>query len=583
MADVKLLKYDGTEQQYRGVERVQLAKVDGGTAIFSEGEAVEGIEISPDFSSGDMPVIAPTGTLVKSAVIVKPETLVPENILAGVEIGGVTGELDPPDPVETEVTLDFSEGDMEVVPDAGKLFSKVSIPVPENLIPENIAKDVVVAGIKGIHEGGVEVILPVIQALEITANGTYTAPEGVDGYSPVTVSIEGSVDTEEIDMYLDQINGENINGKVVTFIGSDGSVLCKVTVAPGLDCQDPVETNLITRPAKEPTVSTTYSFIGWSLTEGGDADSTALENVTEDRVVYAAFVSYVRTYTVRFYDGDTVLKTVKVAYGSSASYTPAKKDGYIFKEWKPSPNYITGDTDCYAQWNASENLADYTWGQIAEIAESGEAATRFVVGDTKPLSVTVDSENYTFTGRLIGFNHDDLSDGTGKAGMTFEIYDLPKIGLAQKMNKYYPESDAWLNFDQNAKDFVASDLKQHIKQVSKKCYRNADQTIGTLDAYMWRFSIRELNFSDSMIPNDGEPYEFYNGTNRRTGSQYEELIRYDANTGNNFKGAVLWNTRSMAITTESAESYWYIDRAGACGRGNVGLASEQSPVLCFCL
>ena len=212
MADVKLLKYDGTEQQYRGVERVQLAKIDGGTAIFSEGEAIEGIEISPDFSFGDMPVIAPTGTLVKSAYIMKPDTLkpenirkgvrvagiegdligdteeltvelsmsdgdqiilptedgkviskavvrkpdtlVPENILKGVEIGGITGELEFPESVETEVNLDFSNGPMEVTPEAGTVFGKVNIPVPENLIPENIVKGVTIAGIKGESEGG---------------------------------------------------------------------------------------------------------------------------------------------------------------------------------------------------------------------------------------------------------------------------------------------------------------------------------------------------------------------------------------------------------------------------------------------
>lgn len=33
---------------------------------------------------------------------------------------------------------------------------------------------------------------PVIEALEITKNGTYTAPAGVDGYSPVTVNVETS-------------------------------------------------------------------------------------------------------------------------------------------------------------------------------------------------------------------------------------------------------------------------------------------------------------------------------------------------------------------------------------------------------
>ena len=30
---------------------------------------------------------------------------------------------------------------------------------------------------------------PVIEALNVTANGTYTAPSGVDGYSPVTVNV----------------------------------------------------------------------------------------------------------------------------------------------------------------------------------------------------------------------------------------------------------------------------------------------------------------------------------------------------------------------------------------------------------
>lgn len=154
MADVKLLKYDGTEQRYLGVERVQLVKTDGGTAIFSEGEAVEEIEISPDFSSGDMTVDAPEGTLVKSAVIKRPDTLIPENIPQGINIGGVEGSKVIPISVEEEIILDFSDGAMEVVPDAGTVFSKVSIPIPEGLAPENIVKGIVVAGIEGTNGGG---------------------------------------------------------------------------------------------------------------------------------------------------------------------------------------------------------------------------------------------------------------------------------------------------------------------------------------------------------------------------------------------------------------------------------------------
>ena len=44
------------------------------------------------------------------------------------------------------------------------------------------------AAISAISGGGE----PVIEALSITANGTYTAPDGVDGYSPVTVNVPQS-------------------------------------------------------------------------------------------------------------------------------------------------------------------------------------------------------------------------------------------------------------------------------------------------------------------------------------------------------------------------------------------------------
>lgn len=60
----------------------------------------------------------------------------------------------PAESEEKTVELDFSGGAMEITPSAGKLLSKVGIPVPGNLLPENIAKDVDIAGVVGTHEGG---------------------------------------------------------------------------------------------------------------------------------------------------------------------------------------------------------------------------------------------------------------------------------------------------------------------------------------------------------------------------------------------------------------------------------------------
>ena len=141
----------------------------------------------------------------------------------------------------------------------------------------------------------------------------------------------------------------------VNFYDDSGSTLLKtVTVYDGGDT-----TYGSSNPTKASTAQYSYSFTGWSLTAGGVANANALKAVVSDRNVYAAFTSTVRKYTVRFYNGTTLAQTVsEVPYGSNASYTgdtPAKTDvekpeDYEFTGWNPSPNGITGNTDCYAQY-----------------------------------------------------------------------------------------------------------------------------------------------------------------------------------------------------------------------------------------
>ena len=56
-------------------------------------EVIEDLPIDVDFSEGDQTVTAPDGYLVKSAILQKPETLVPENIAKDVDIAGVVGTM----------------------------------------------------------------------------------------------------------------------------------------------------------------------------------------------------------------------------------------------------------------------------------------------------------------------------------------------------------------------------------------------------------------------------------------------------------------------------------------------------------
>lgn len=90
---IVIKNYSGIPIEYKGVEKVMFNTADGGKRVYSKGEALEDVSIELDFSSGDMTVKSAEGTLVKSAVIKKPDTLVAENIAEGIDIAGIIGTL----------------------------------------------------------------------------------------------------------------------------------------------------------------------------------------------------------------------------------------------------------------------------------------------------------------------------------------------------------------------------------------------------------------------------------------------------------------------------------------------------------
>ena len=170
----------------------------------------------------------------------------------------------------------------------------------------------------------------------------------------------------------------------VNFYDDTGSTLLKtVTVYDGGDTAYGSS-----NPSKASTAQYSYSFTGWSLTAGGSANANALKAVMVDRNVYAAYSKTVRKYTVYFYNGSTLLKTVSnVPYGSGAYYsgdTPEKTgvdfpEDYVFTGWSPSNSGITGNTYCYAQYK----YIGYAYTSIVESSISGEYANDRVtaVGD----------------------------------------------------------------------------------------------------------------------------------------------------------------------------------------------------------
>lgn len=168
------------------------------------------------------------------------------------------------------------------------------------------------------------------------------------------------------------------------FYSYDGSTLLyTAAVADGADAVYSGST-----PTKTNTPQYTYSFVGWSKSMNAtSADSDALKNVTADRNVYAAFSQTVRTYTVYFYNGSTLLQTVQnVPYGGSATYTGSTPTytgsgdaaDYEFSGFQPTGKGITGNTSCYAQFRYTGymytgvidgGISEYVDEELTEVGE----------------------------------------------------------------------------------------------------------------------------------------------------------------------------------------------------------------------
>ena len=152
--NVKLLNGSKQEVSYTGVETVTMPGTDGKDKVFTAGAPIDALDISPDFSGGDMPLEAPEGYVVRSATVKKPEGA--EQVIAkGQTLAGIAGAYVMPGTAK-EITPDFSGGDQTVAAEGDERWNSVTVKKPDTLIPKNIMKGVNIAGIIGTKDAGLD-------------------------------------------------------------------------------------------------------------------------------------------------------------------------------------------------------------------------------------------------------------------------------------------------------------------------------------------------------------------------------------------------------------------------------------------
>lgn len=162
--------------------------------------------------------------------------------------------------------------------------------------------------------------------------------------------------------------------------------------------------------------------------------------------------------------------------------------------------------------NLLTDLNHLSWSEVSNISRSGEARQRIALGAVKTDRM---KNGFNAEYRVIGFNHDDLADGSGKAPLSWEMTraykDKRPMDLSSTSKGGWDKSElrAWLN-----SDFfnLCSDELQSIICPVEKLTSAGDRSREIINSVDRVFILSEKEVYGRVFysaPHEGHWYEYY--------------------------------------------------------------------------
>ena len=200
-------------------------------------------------------------------------------------------------------------------------------------------------------------------------------------------------------------------------------------------------------------------------------------------------------------------------------------------------------------------FANNTWEQIIAACHNNEVPETWKVANQK--SMTIGNEDYLID--IIGKNHDDYADGSGKAPLTFQLHDCYK--LKKVMHTTTTNSKGWSRCDMRETSLpiilkqMPTDVQSGIREVNK--LTSESNTIVTTADKLFLLSEIEIFGSDANSgKGEGMQYDYYKAGNSKVKNCIDSAIewweRSPYNGNNRFYCCVNYKGASISRVANAA-------------------------------
>lgn len=212
-------------------------------------------------------------------------------------------------------------------------------------------------------------------------------------------------------------------------------------------------------------------------------------------------------------------------------------------------------------------FANNTWEQIIEACHNNEVPDTWKVADQKPM--TINGVDYQID--IIGKNHDDYSDGSGKAPLTFQLHDCYK--LAKAMHSTAANTMGWTQCSMRVEHLpiilkqMPADVQSGIREVNKISSSGGKKPSleTTKDNLFLLSEVEVFGSSSNSLSGEGTQYDYYKAGN---------------STVKNFNGSAYdWWERSP--TANSTRYYCNVKSTGSSVNSSANVTRGVAFGFCF--